>query len=141
MAFDPAAPTIAYAATEGSGTFRSTDSGQTWARVGTDEPALDCVEHLAVERDGDHRVFAQACGEGLYVSHCHGISWTEGIPWSHGSWVEDILCTDDEPSLLYAATGGGMYRRPRIELAFGLVSCCCGGSSIGRAAARVNHVA
>jgi photosystem II stability/assembly factor-like uncharacterized protein len=108
LAYDTLTPTIVYAATGGSGMLKSTDGGQSWQPMGESEPGLDCVEHLAVERSGDHRVFAQACGSGLYVSYNQGVSWTVGIPWSGG--VDDMLCTDDEPSVLYAATGEGLFR-------------------------------
>jgi photosystem II stability/assembly factor-like uncharacterized protein len=121
IAFDTLTPTIIYVATggdfetEGSGVFRSTDSGQTWARVGAGEPALDCVAHLAVERDSDHRVFAWTCRDNLYVSHNQGISWAQAIPWTPGGWVNDMLCTDDDPSVLYAATEDGLQRMAEIE--------------------------
>ena len=117
IAFDTLTPTIVYAVTggayekEGSGIFRSTDSGQRWARVGAGEPAMDCVRHLAVERDSDHRVFAWTCSDGLYVSHNQGITWTRAVfNWPAGGWVDDMISTDDDPSVLYAATGSGLFR-------------------------------
>jgi photosystem II stability/assembly factor-like uncharacterized protein len=114
IAFDTLTPTITYAATgddvEGSGMFRSTNSGQTWARVGAGVPALDCVAHLAVDRDSDDWVFAWTCKDGLYVSPDHGESWAQAdIPLT-GLQVEQILCTDDDPSSLYVAVTGGWLR-------------------------------
>jgi photosystem II stability/assembly factor-like uncharacterized protein len=111
LAFDTLTPTFAYAATAGqtggSGLYRSTDGGQMWSRIGADEPALDCVEHLAVEQDSDHRVFAQTCTDGLYVSADHGESWTQIASWL---MAEQILCTDEDPSVLYVARTSGLIR-------------------------------
>jgi hypothetical protein len=114
IAHDTLTPTIVYAATgwnmEYGSLLRSVDGGEVWEPIGTDVPALDCVERLAVEPDGEHRVFAQACEEGLYVSLNHGISWTEAIPWSHGGWVVDMLWVDGDPAVLYGAMKSGLYR-------------------------------
>lgn len=111
LAYDAQAPAIVYAATEGTGMLRSTDSGQTWQRVGDDIAALDQVRSLAAEPHAPHHVFAQAehPSGGLYVSANHGLSWTLATSWL---WAEQILCTDEDPSVLYAATTDGLLRSP-----------------------------
>ena len=38
---------------------------------------------------------------------CHGLTWAQATPWLVS---EEILCTDDTPPVLYAATGGGLLR-------------------------------
>lgn len=135
IAYDALTPTIVYAATagqwekEGSGIFTSTNSGQTWGRVGAGEPALDCVTHLAVEQDDDHRVFAWTGIEtGLYVSEDHGEWWAQADLPLVGLQVEQILCTDEGPSVLYAATTGGLLRSTD------------GAQSWSRAAGALGHV-
>ena len=97
--------TVIYAATDGTGMLRSTDSGQSWQRVGEGIAALDQVTSIAVEPIAPYRVFAQA--EGLYVSVSHGVTWTQATNWLAS---EQILYTDEVPPALYAATGGGLLR-------------------------------
>lgn len=109
LAYDTMTPTIVYAATEGTGMLRSTDSGQSWQRMGEGIAALDDVRSIAVEPVAPYRVFAQAEHpySGLYVSENHGLSWTLATSWL---WSEQILCTDEDPSVLYAAMTGGLLR-------------------------------
>jgi hypothetical protein len=54
-------------------------------------------------------VFAQAGYpySGVYVSDDHGLSWTLATSWL---WAEQILCTDEDPPVLYAATTDGLLR-------------------------------
>ena len=105
IAYDALTPAIVYAATDGTGMLRSTDSGQSWQRVGEGIAALDQVTSIAVEPIAPYRVFAQA--EGLYVSVSHGVTWTQATNWLAS---EQILYTDEVPPALYAATGGGLLR-------------------------------
>jgi photosystem II stability/assembly factor-like uncharacterized protein len=119
IAHDALTPTIIYAATglwdKGSGMLRSTDGGMTWEEIGTGIADLDFVTSIAVEPSPPYRVFAQSVWQGLYVSYNHGISWTDAIPWSNGGWVNDMLCTGDDPSMLYAATGDGLHHLVKSE--------------------------
>ena len=112
IAYDALTPAIVYAATDGTGMLRSTDSGQYWQRVGEGIAALDQVRSIAVEQSAPYRVFVRNDGpaRGLYFSEDHGLSWTEApSPLGH-LIVEQILCTEDEPSVLYAATNEGLLR-------------------------------
>jgi hypothetical protein len=113
LVFDALTPTIAYAATHGGdegGMLRSTDSGQMWQPIGESVLALDSVRSIAVEQAPPYRVFAWTGGDDrLYVSEDHGASWAQaGAPLWGG--VEQILCTPQNPSLLYAAKPDGLFR-------------------------------
>lgn len=119
IAHDLLTPTIVYASTGiwdmGSGLLRSTDGGQTWARVGASVSALDVVFDLAVEQSAPHRVFALTNADGIYVSADHGLTWAQAADPFLGSQVEQLLCTAEDPSVVYAAVsqswrGPGLYR-------------------------------
>jgi photosystem II stability/assembly factor-like uncharacterized protein len=109
IAYDREITTVVYAATgwkdAGSGMLRSTDSGQSWQPMGEGIAALDHVWSIAVEPRAPYRVFAMASGPGLYLSESHGLTWTQVIDWLDS---EQILCTDEDPPVLYAATAGGL---------------------------------
>lgn len=117
---DALTPTIVYASTglwgSGSGLLRSTDGGANWERIATGIPALDFVTDLAVEQSAPYRVFAWTdIPTGLYVSEDHGESWVQADEPLSGFQVEEILCTEEDPSWLYAAVsqawnGPGLYR-------------------------------
>jgi photosystem II stability/assembly factor-like uncharacterized protein len=114
IAFDSEIGTVVYAATgragtvNGSGMLRSTDGGQSWQPMGEDIAALDAVWSIAVEPRAPHRVFAMTFDDGVYLSADHGLTWTQ----ASDNWFssQEILCTDESPSWLYAATGGGLLR-------------------------------
>lgn len=110
IAFDVLTPTIIYMATGGEwhntgGLFRSLNDGSTWERV--DAPELDFIEDIAVEPAAPYRVFVLADNT-VYISDDHGDSW-EATGLSRGD-IEQILCTDEDPSTLYSATGMGLLR-------------------------------
>ena len=120
IAHDALTPTIVYAATgwdhTGSGLLRSGDGGQSWQPIGEEHAALDAVRDLAAEKGAPYRVFALTDAAGLYVSGDHGDSWSQAAAPLTGFNVEEILFTDEDPSLLYAAVsdhswyGPGLYR-------------------------------
>lgn len=120
IAHDALTPTIVYASTglwgTGAGLLRSTDGGANWERVGGSVPALDFVTDLAVEQSAPYRLFAWTdVPTGLYVSEDHGESWAQADEPLSGFQVEELLCTEEDPSWLYAAVsqswnGPGLYR-------------------------------
>lgn len=122
IAYDGLAPATIYAATgwegeEGGGLLRSTDGGQTWARIGADVPGLDYVAHLAAEPRDPYRVFAWTDNvDGLYVSTDHGDTWAPAPEPLLHAHLEDMVWTDQDSPVLYAAVslwpgpGAGLYR-------------------------------
>jgi photosystem II stability/assembly factor-like uncharacterized protein len=117
IAYDTLTETIVYAATEGSGMLRSANGGQSWQPMGEGEPALASVESIAVEQGSPYRVFVwTGPPTGIHVSEDHGETWAQaGFPLP-GFFVEQILCSQSNPSVLYAAvsahawSGPGLYR-------------------------------
>jgi hypothetical protein len=113
IAYDRELATVVYAATgragtvTGSGMLRSTDGGQSWQPTGEGIAALDAVWSLAVEPRAPYRVFAMTFDDGVYLSEDQGLTWKQATPSLHS---EQILCTDEAPPVLYAATGGGLLR-------------------------------
>jgi photosystem II stability/assembly factor-like uncharacterized protein len=114
IAYDREITTVVYAATgwqaTGTGMLRSTDSGQTWQPMGKAISALDYAESFAVEPSDPYRVFAwiEWPYHDLYVSENHGVTWT--LASSPPGFDVHLLCTDEDPSVLYAATSEGLYR-------------------------------
>jgi photosystem II stability/assembly factor-like uncharacterized protein len=114
IAYDREITTVVYAATgwqaTGTGMLRSIDSGQTWQPMGKAISALDYVESFAVELSDPYRVFAwiEWPYHDLYVSENHGVTWT--LASSPPGFDVQLLCTDEKPSMLYAATSEGLYR-------------------------------
>jgi hypothetical protein len=111
IAYDREITTVVYAATgrkgDGTGMLRSTDGGQSWQPIGEGIAALDNVWSIAVEPVAPYRVFAMSEAGGLYVSANQGVTWTQAAGWLVS---EEILCTEEIPPALYAATGGGLLR-------------------------------
>ncbi|MFW6136334.1 MAG: IPT/TIG domain-containing protein [Chloroflexota bacterium] len=117
---DELTPTILYAATSwdhrAHGLLRSTDGGQSWEPIRQVVSELDDVQDLAAEKAPPYRIFAWGgAATGLYVSTDHGDNWAKANAPLNGYHVEEILCTDEDPSWLYAAvsqswSGPGLYR-------------------------------
>jgi hypothetical protein len=77
--------------------------------MGETVPALDNVESIAVEQSPPYRVFAWTPGDGLYLSEDQGGSWAQAAAPLWGE-VNQILCTPQHPSYLYAAKPEGLFR-------------------------------
>ena len=101
LAYDTLTPTIAYAATESSGLYRTADGGITWQRTGQALPALDHGDAVAVEPVAPYRVFV-ATYDGLYVSADHGLTWQQAP-----AALEKRVC---QPSGLYHGDAAGALR-------------------------------
>lgn len=109
LAYDTLTPTIAYAATESSGLYRTADGGITWQRTGQALPALDHGDAVAVEPIAPYRVFV-ATYDGLYVSADHGLTWQQAPAPLRSVSVTRLAFTTSTPPVLYAATRNGLYR-------------------------------
>ena len=111
MAYDPASPTVIYAATgevgHGGGVFKSTDGGVNWEPVGVG--VIDVALDIVVE-PGTHRVFvSKGCCLPLYVSNDGGATWAP-TGYGGGHHVEDILFAPGDLPVLYDAASQGLYR-------------------------------
>ncbi len=110
LTYDGLTPTTVYALSNGSGTLRSTDGGQTWQRVGASIGALDHVDALAAEPVPPYRIYAASDhGNGIYISSDHGDTWQLAPSGLFGHWVNEMRFTGDTPPRLYAATHDGLF--------------------------------
>jgi hypothetical protein len=64
LALDPKNPATVYAATEGSGVFRSTSSGLGWYAFSRGLPRLE-IDALAIDSTG-RGLYAATCGGGVF---------------------------------------------------------------------------
>lgn len=105
LAYDPAAPQIVYAGTEGGGLLKSLDAGQTW------QPLISWMggkNILAVAvHPTNHKVFVSTIGAGqaIYVSDDGGQTWSHLAEQPTTGPVWELLYTHDPTPILYA---GGM---------------------------------
>ena len=111
--FDPVDPHIFYAATSGfrggvdcEGTFlKSTDNGQTWQEsVAGLTPDAAGGGLIAIEPTPPYRIIF-----GGFVSSDQGVTWSEVANPSE-SHLNQMLFLRGSPSILYVATGAGLYR-------------------------------
>ena len=99
----------------GSGIFKTTNGGATWALLGTNtfgDHAGTFISHVLVNPRNTSQVFA-ASSIGLYVSNNGGSAWSQvsgGLPL--GVRVDDVgMDTRVSPIRLYATVrGNGLYR-------------------------------
>lgn len=111
LAFDPSAPSTAYAATQ-LGVYKTTDGGLTWtvSRVGLADWGVGC---LAVASQG--LVYAGTGSRGVLVSADGGTTWAparNGLPYV-GDTFKTVwgLASDPRSSLtVYAATRAGVFK-------------------------------
>jgi hypothetical protein len=116
--FDPVDPNIIYAATSGifggvggtcKATFlRSIDGGHTWQESTAGLPYYSGSGYgggvMAVEPTPPYRIFL-----GSFVSSDQGVTWGE-VNGPSGSYINQMLFLPGSPSILYAATGIGLFR-------------------------------
>jgi photosystem II stability/assembly factor-like uncharacterized protein len=93
-------------ATAGQGILRSNDDGETWHRLGLNEPIEfdGIVRALAVDPSNPARVYAGA-DSGLCISEDGGAHWARPENILNGQTVWAIAIDSAEPSVLYAGTG------------------------------------
>jgi photosystem II stability/assembly factor-like uncharacterized protein len=136
IAFSRSNPDVVYAGMGdakafylGTGILKSTDAGQTWARVSGDTlPAPGATTRIAVDPADPNRVYvAQFLGRdsgvtalrGVYVSADGGVTWRQALPGVATDLVLDpsdsralyaamtYVAGDDRPPGIYQSTDGG----------------------------------
>ena len=101
----------------GSGLYKSTDAGRTWARIGAPMfgPRAD-LGRIGVAVASDGTVYANAAGvsgtyNGFYASKDGGLTWTSGPPptvpldsfYVYGWWFGRIYVDPKDPTHVYQA--------------------------------------
>ena len=111
---DPNDPNIVYAATWGSGIFRSNDGGITWdqANTGLWLPFVYTLEAVAGPAGTVLYAGTFYSNAALFVSHNQGLGWTHlppGILPGFARNIFDISSSDGSSHNLVIATGDGLY--------------------------------
>jgi len=102
VAVDPLSPNIVYVGTQNEGLFKSTDYGDTWARVGTG--LSGAIRFLTIDPTKSGRLFASS-GQGFFLSEDGGQTWTNVL-----SMPALTVTIDPVSPLKTYATGQGVFR-------------------------------
>ncbi len=112
LAIDPSHPDILYAATLTGLTaddlhlFKTTDGGNTWAKIGGDLPKVKEINSIIVDPANSNRVYVGTT-QGIYISINGGINWQ---PLNDGLTNLDINSFVHSQNNLYAGTrGSGIF--------------------------------
>ena len=107
FAAHPVTPTTIYAAISNGedGLLRSTNAGRTWKRIGQSYEGMEFARSVVVEPDTPNRIFVLTGHQSshLYVGEDPGLTWREMVAPPDPPNVNQLLFTDAEPPLLYAA--------------------------------------
>ena len=95
-----------YAGTLGSGVFRSTNGGTSWATANVGLPANADVQAIIASANGTN-LFAAAYGDGVFRSTNQGQSWTAANSGLTNKFVNALAVSG---TALYAGTNGGVFR-------------------------------
>ena len=107
LALDPVKAATVYAATAGSGVFRSADRGRTWKAYGP-ELSRAIVRCLVADGSTADRLFA-GTDRGVFASVPAVKTWApllEGLPRVP---VYALLAAPESPATLFAGTGEGVF--------------------------------
>ena len=107
LAADPQDPVDFYAATAGSGVFKSTDAGQSWKQAGR-ELERTVVRCIATDAAREESVYAGTDG-GVFVSADRGKTWqlrSSGLP---RAIVYALIPDSADPARIFAGTSAGVF--------------------------------
>ncbi len=107
LAAHPRDPGVFYAATAGSGVFKSTDRGQSWKPAGRelDRTVVRCVATGTAHGDS---VYAGTDG-GVFVSADRGKSWQRRSAGLPRAVVYALVLDPADPSRVFAGTAAGLF--------------------------------
>jgi photosystem II stability/assembly factor-like uncharacterized protein len=121
IAVDPSDPSVLYVGTGepnggggsvtygGTGIFKSTDGGASWANVGL--PDSRFIGRVVVDPQSSSRVFVAVLGalfstspeRGVYRSTDAGASWAQVLALNDSTGAVDVVCHPTDPGIVYAA--------------------------------------
>jgi len=110
IAIDPSATSTLYVGALGSGVWKTTDGGASWAPIADSLPSLD-VAAIAVDPSAPSRVYAAFANTGVFGSADGGITWTQ-LSNDLGAEIRwgVLLVNPSNSNLLYLASLSGIYR-------------------------------
>ena len=125
VAFDPAHPTIVYAATITDnysdptgfdGLFKSTDGGASWSPINTGLDTLlntgAPITALAFHPDNSDILYAASSGNGVFHSTDGGARWSAFNDGLSNFNVHALATAPGRIGFLYASTSGGVFAIP-----------------------------
>ncbi len=111
IAIDPNATSTVYIGAVGSGVWKTSDSGATWAPITDSLPSLD-VAAIAVDPTSSSRIYLALAGAsgGVFRSTDGGVSWAQ-LSTDLGAEIRwgVLLVNPRNPALIYLATSSGIY--------------------------------
>ena len=113
LALDPNLPANIFAGTNGDGTYKSSDGGQSWHQfnAGIQKGTISAIVNQVVFNPlGSETVYA-ATTVGVFRSSDGGRSWTERMEgMTEINFVVALAIDPAHPNIMYAGTTGGVYR-------------------------------
>ena len=106
LAIDLTTPSTIYAGTEGSGVFKTTDSGGHWISIGLRDKR---IVHLAINPSDTSIVYA-ATQYGVYKSSEGGENWSPIDLHQHAHDFKTIVIDPVTPSILYVGSAEGVFK-------------------------------
>ena len=98
-----------YAAQDGAGIWRSTDSGATWIAA-TGQPANQRVKCLVIHPVTKSTLYAATYGGGVYASVNSGVDWTACTNGGlSGASLNAVSLAIDPTGILFAGTEAGIF--------------------------------
>jgi photosystem II stability/assembly factor-like uncharacterized protein len=102
IVFDPVTPEVVYLATDGTGVYKSTDSGAHWIRIGS-ETGMTAAGSIAIATHPQHMIVVGGC----YRSTDGGANWTANLGLC-GKELLSLIFVDGDSTRLYAGTRSGL---------------------------------
>jgi photosystem II stability/assembly factor-like uncharacterized protein len=107
IVIDPATPTTLYAALQGSGVYRSLNSGINWSPAAT-QPANLNVKALVIKPGSAATLFAASYGGGVFKSTDSGVNWNVACA-TQPSNLNLLSLSIDASGKLYAGSEAGVF--------------------------------
>jgi photosystem II stability/assembly factor-like uncharacterized protein len=106
IVYAPSNPDTIYAGTGGAGLLKSIDGGQDWEVITSGQWSEGVISAIAVHPENADEIYLSEKGT-VYFSEDGGETWASmGSP----AWIGLLLFAPNNPSILYAAGNGGLFR-------------------------------